>query len=134
MDHVARGTLAAAEEKLLPGGHVSKWPVAICGQIERMHPRRKGLQFPLRKRKSRHPAWCSIFDQVANLPCITSSQVAIANQSWPAIPAASALAVAAFAELFELFFSLTEICILTDSLACCQQGHSESNMRRRKCL
>jgi len=134
MDHVARGTSATAEEKLLPGSHVPGRLVAICGQIERMQPRSKRVQFAVRKRKRGHPAGCSIFDQVSNLRCITSSQVAIVDQSRPAISATSALAVAALTKLFELFFSWTEIYILTESLACCQHGHSQSDTPRRKCL
>jgi hypothetical protein len=121
--------LAAAQEKLLSGSRVSRWPGVVCGQIVRVYPRGKRLQFQFGESKRRHPAGRSILDHVSNLTFIAASQAATVDQSWSPIPAFSTLAVATLAALLELFFGLAEIStlgarILTKCLDRCQSDRT----------
>src|SRR5260370_18067634 len=101
--------LAAAQKKLLPGSRVSHWPGVVCGQIVRVYPCGKRLQFRLSERKRRHPAGRSILDHVSNLTFVATSQAATVDQSGSPISAFSTLTVATLAALLELFFTLAEI-------------------------
>jgi hypothetical protein len=87
---------------LLSGSHVSGGSVAICGQIERVHPRCKRLQFSIRKRKRRHPAERSIFDEIPNLTLVEAAQVAVVDERRGTIPALSTLAMTALTETLKL--------------------------------
>ena len=104
VNHVARRTIAAAEEELPAGAGISSRPVAVRGGIERMHPGRELLKLVFGQRKRRHPTSCSGPDQILNLFCATAPQPAIVDERRCAIASFSTLAMAAFTELLELFF------------------------------
>ncbi len=128
---MAHRALAAAEKKLLPGSRVSTGSGVICGQIARVYPRCKRLQFRLGESKRRHPAWCSVLDQVSNLTFVAASQATAVDQRGSPIPGFSALAVATLTALRELFFGLAEIWRLTKSLDRCQSGRTSKSGKNR---
>jgi hypothetical protein len=105
--------LATAEEKLFPGSRVSRRLGVICGQIVRVYPCGKRLQFRLSERKRGHPAGRSILDHVSNLTFVAASQAATVNESGCPISAFSTLTVATLTALLKLFFGLAEIRTLT---------------------
>src|SRR5579864_1129417 len=109
MNHVTRRALALAEEELLSRMHVPGGPCIESGYIERTQPLSQRLKLALRQLERGHPARGAALDQVADLRHVSRAQAAIVHQRGRPVPAVSTLAVASFAEAFELLLCRGEI-------------------------
>ena len=102
MNHVTRRALARAEEELLPRPRVPGGLRIERGYIERSQPSSQPSQLALWQLERGHAARGAALDQVVDLRFAPGAQAAIVHQRRRPVPAVSTLAVASFAEVFEL--------------------------------